>query len=377
MQRMEFLPSSGPSLGVEIELALVDRQHGGLCSAAPRLLEALAESPCHGTVKPELMQCYIELNTGVCERVDQAIGELSDSLRYVTAAADQLDVGLLWSATHPFSSWRDQQVTCNPRYRGLVDLLQDNARQLITFGLHVHVGVDSGDKAIMVCDRMLRYLPLLLAASANSPFWEGRATGLQAWRARVLEGLPTAGLPPFMRNWSEYVWLIHHLVETGFIQSIREIWWDIRPHHNFGTVEVRICDMPGSLQDTAGLVALIHCLVAQLSQQIDAGTYQHDCHPMLIRQNKWRAARYGLDAQLVDSFTHQLIPARESIAQLVDQLSGTADRLQCRPQLELVREMLGRPTWSQQQLERCGGGLPGPELVHWMLERSRQEMQVT
>ena len=116
-----------------------------------------------------------------------------------------------------------------------------------------------------------------------------------------MDGLPTAGLPPLMRNWSEYVWLINHLIETGYIESIREIWWDVRPHHNFGTVEVRICDTPGTLDDTLALVALVQCLVKALSDEIDHGAYQHDCHPMMVRQNKWRAARYGLDAQLVAS----------------------------------------------------------------------------
>lgn len=198
---------------------------------------------------------------------------------------------LYWSGTHPFSTWRDQQITPDKRYQGMVNLLQDTARQLVTFGLHVHVGVDSGDKAVMICERILRHLPLLLALSCNSPFWEGRVTGLNSWRSKVMEGLPTAGLPPLMRNWSEYVWLVNHLVETGYIESIREIWWDVRPHNTFGTVEVRICDIPGCFEDTLGLVALIQCLIKCLSDQIDHGAYQHDCHPMLIRQNKWRAAR--------------------------------------------------------------------------------------
>ena len=187
----------------------------------------------------------------------------------------------------------------------LIGLLQESARRLVTFGLHVHVGVDSGDKAIMICDRILQHLPTFLALSVNSPFWHGRNTGLHSQRSKVMETLPTAGLPPLMRNWSEYVWLMNNMVETGFIKTIREIWWDVRPHHNFGTVEVRICDMPPSLDDVLGLTALIQCLVHDLSQEIDRGTYQFDCHPFLIRQNKWRACRYGMDAKLVDAATHQ------------------------------------------------------------------------
>jgi glutamate---cysteine ligase / carboxylate-amine ligase len=372
MQRIEFNASDRPSLGVEIELALVGKD-GGLSSSSAQLLDTLPQLS-RGAIKPELMQCYIELNTGVCENVGQAIGELRDNLKTLRSVADPLGINLLWSATHPFSSWHDQRVTDNDRYRGLVSLLQDTARHLITFGLHVHVGVDSGDKAIMICDRMLRYLPLLLAASCNSPFWEARDTGLHSWRTRVMEGLPTAGLPPFMRNWSEYVWLINHLVETDFIQSIREIWWDIRPHHNFGTVEVRICDMPGSLSDAAALVALIHCLVKKLSDAIDEGTYQHDCHPMLVRQNKWRAARYGMDAKLVDSRTHQLVPARDTIRRLASELLPTAQLLNCESELQHLLQLADQPTWAQRQREQkqiCGGP---QELVQWMVEQSSADM---
>ena len=299
MSRLKFTPNLQPSLGVEVELALVDAQTMALSSAAPELLARLPEATRKG-VKPEIMRSYVELNTDVCRTVADAEADLRGKLNVLEPIADDLGLRLFWSATHPFSTWEEQQVTDNARYQGLIDLLQDTARQMVTFGLHVHVGVDSGDKAVMICDRMLRHLPTLLAASCNSPFWDGRATGLHSWRSRVIEGLPTAGLPPLMRNWSEYTWLINHLIETGYIETIREIWWDMRPHHNFGTVEVRVCDVPGSLEDVLTLTALIQCLVKHLSDEIDEGTYQHDSHPMIIRQNKWRAGRYGLEAQLVD-----------------------------------------------------------------------------
>ena len=198
------------------------------------------------------MQCVLEINTGVCETVGEAERDLRGKIAIVEAACDALGLRLWWGATHPFSSWLDQRITPDDRYLQLVNLLQEMARRLVTFGLHVHVGVDSGDKAVMICDRIMRHLPTLLALSVSSPFWEGRKTGLHSHRSKVMEGLPTAGLPTLMRNWSEYVWLVNHMIDTGFINTIREIWWDVRPHHNFGTVEVRVCDMPGNLQDTLG-----------------------------------------------------------------------------------------------------------------------------
>ncbi len=347
---MKFAASNSPSLGVEIELALVDAETMALRSANRQILERIRPE-FEGAIKQELMQCYLELNSKVCETVGEARVDLEAKLSEVQRIADELGVRLLWSGTHPFSSWKDQEVTDNARYRGLVNLLQDTARQLITFGLHVHVGVDSGDKAIMICDRIMNYLPVLLAASSNSPFWEGRVTGLHSWRSKVMDSLPTAGLPPVMRNWSEYVWLVNHLVETGYIETIREIWWDVRPHHNFGTVEVRICDIPGTLEDTLALSAFVQCLVAHLSSEIDRGTYQHDFHPIMVRQNKWRSARYGLDARLVSSSTHKTMPARQIIRGLVEELEPIAKQLHCQEELNAMLRIADAPTWARRQLD--------------------------
>lgn len=370
MSKIHFSESHAPTLGVELELALIDHETGALRSACPQLLEAMPE-PDRETVKPELMECYVEINTDVCQDVGEAREQLARQLKVMRHAADSIGVDLLWSATHPFSTWQDQQVSSKERYHRIVNVLQDTARQLVTFGLHVHVGVDSGDKAVMICDRILKYLPVLLAASGNSPYWENRNTGLNSWRTKVMEGLPTAGLPPFMRNWSEYAWLVKHLVDTGFIESIREIWWDVRPHHNFGTVEIRICDMPGRLDDAMGLVALVHCLVKYLSDAIDEGLYQHDCHPMLVRQNKWRAARFGLDAELVDSVTHELVPARKEIENMCQKLKGIAQDLNCANELQHLREFVQQKNWAQRQLDQVEKLGSQEAMVKWMVQESR------
>ena len=370
MTRLRFKPSPRPTLGVEVELALVDARTMALSSAAPDLLAAMPDA-LRGSVKPELMRCYVEVNSAVCNTVADADADLRGKLAALQAAADAAGLALYWSATHPFSTWRDQRVTDDARYAWLVESLQDTARQMVTFGLHVHVGVDSGDKAVMICDRMLRHLPVLLAASCNSPFWDNRVTGLQSWRARVVEGLPTAGLPPLMRNWSEYAWLVNHLTETGYIKTVREIWWDLRPHHDFGTVEVRICDVPGSLDDALALAALVQCLVVRMSDEIDDGTYQHDSHPMIVRQNKWHAARYGLDASLVESQAYRLEPVRRTLHDLVRDLGPTAERLGCGPYLRRVAGIADGPTWAQRQLDVLREVGDPAELVRRMTAGSR------
>jgi carboxylate-amine ligase len=333
------------------------------------ILEALPEGLGH-SVKPELMQCYLEINTGVCRDVDAVGRDLSAKVRAVQEVAGRLGLRLFWSGTHPFSLWQHQEVSPNERYHGLIDLLQESARRLVTFGLHVHVGVDTGDKAIMICDRIMSHLPTLLALSANSPFWNARRTGLHSQRVKVMEGLPTAGLPPLMRNWSEYMWLLNHMVETGFIKTIREIWWDVRPHHNFGTVEIRVCDMPPDLPSVLALTALIQCLVYDLSEEIDRGTYQFDCHPFMVRQNKWRACRYGLDAQLVDPATLKPVPARQVIRTLVKRLEGIGQTLGCADWLAAAGDLTEQPTGSARQLAHFERAGDYPAVVRAMLERS-------
>ncbi len=186
-----------------------------------------------------------------------------------------------------------------------------------------------------------------------------------------MEGLPTAGLPPLMRNWSEYVWLVTHLVETGFMNTVREIWWDVRPHHNFGTVEVRMCDMPGNLQDSLAIAAMIQCLVVALSDEIDRGTYQHDCHPMMVRQNKWRASRFGMEAELIDPFSGQPHPARAMACELVEMLQPFAQRLDCQQHLNRVIDLAKGKSWAGRQLEQLEQTQNKAEVVRHFTKLSR------
>lgn len=368
MGPISFARNDYPTLGVELELQMVDAKTFALSSSIMELLAELPEETAK-SVKPELMQSYLEINTGICRTVSDVREDLTGKLIDVTEAADKLGLKLFWAATHPFSSWRDQKITVNDRYYELVDLMQDVARRLVTFGLHIHVGVDSGDKAVMVCDRMLRYLPLLLSLSSNSPFWEGRNTGLHSNRSKIMEGLPTAGLPPTMRNWSEYTWLINHLISTGFINTIREIWWDIRPHHNFGTVEIRVCDMPANLEQVLSLTAFVQCLIKCISDEIDEGAYQLQHHPMMVQQNKWRATRYGIDASLVNSDSYQLYSVKDSTTHLVDLVSPMSERLKCTDELNGIYDLIHK-SGAKRQLEIMEQTGDRREVVKQMIEEN-------
>jgi carboxylate-amine ligase len=375
MAKIEFRRNERPTVGIELELGLIDASTLALTSAygllSARLTADGHQSEEHSHFKPELMQCVLEINTSVCETIGDAERDLRSKLAIVESACDAIGLKLWWGATHPFSTWQDQRITPDDRYLMLVNLLQEMARRLVTFGLHIHVGVDSGDKAVMISDRIMRHLPTLLALSVSSPFWEGRPTGLQSHRSKVMEGLPTAGLPTLMRNWSEYVWLVNHMIETGFINTVREIWWDVRPHHGFGTVEVRVCDMPGNLDDTLAISALVQCLVKALSDEIDNGTYQHDSHPMMVQQNKWRAARFGNRARLVDTDTYRSASVEDTVSHLVDLLRKTAVELKCDEYLNHCLTMARNPSSAQRQLDLMAETNDPYEVVRQLVDAAR------
>jgi carboxylate-amine ligase len=351
-----FHGNQWPTLGVEIELQLVDETTMALKSA---IADILVDIPpwLRDSVKPEFMQCYVEINTDVCRTVADVESDLTSKIRVVEETAARHDTRLFWAGTHPFSRWRDQQITPNERYYMLADRLQETVIRPVTFGLHVHVGVETGDKAIMIGDRLTRYLPLLLAVSANSPFWHARKTGHHAHRIEVLEGFPTGGLPPKMQTWDDYQSLVHQLQTGTFIESERELWWDVRPSAANGTIEVRICDMPPSLEDVVGLTALIQCLVRSLSNEIDKGIADHDIHPLVARQNRWRACRYGLDAMLVDPDTMVAVPARIALERLVRTLRPVARGLGCHRELRVLSQKAAGDNGALRQIaihERSG-----------------------
>jgi carboxylate-amine ligase len=348
MVRQQFRPSAEPSLGVELELQLVDScslaLRGAIDEILPRLPRSIVDA-----VKPEFFHSCIEINTSICRNLEEVRKDLIRKLYFVERAALRCGVSLAWGGTHPFSHWRDQHVVPTARYINLADNFRETLGRQLTFGLHVHVGVGSGDSAIRACNRMREYLPLLLALSANSPFWCGRATGLLAHRAEVISALPASGPPPRFGSWADYAALVERLITGGCIQSAKDLWWDARPSPSHGTVEVRVFDMPPDLPSVLGLTALVQCLVTLLSRESydiaeDAG------FEVAIRQNRWRAARYGVRAAFFDPKTARLIPVRDQIEALVERLSPVANELECGEGLAGVRMMAHQPTGAERQL---------------------------
>ena len=368
---IQFNASERSSLGVEVELEIVDRQSRELASAATDILAELgAGHPGgdHPKAKHELFECTIEIITGICTTVSEARDDLQGTLKEVAAAAERRGLGLLCSGTHPLSDWSEQRVSPDPRYARLVEEMQWLARRMQIFGVHFHVGVRSAEKSIAIANALTAYIPHFLALSASSPYWHGRDTGLASSRSKVFENLPTAGLPYRLENWQEFEQFMDTLVTANAITSIREVWWDIRPHPDFGTVELRICDGIPTLREVAGLAAMAQSLVEWLDTLIDRGHTLPVPKEWVIRVNKWRAARYGIDADIIADDQGTQVPLRQSVRELVEELSPVASRLGCLDELTSTLETLDHgPSYVRQRgIVTAGGGLA--DVVDSLLE---------
>jgi len=335
---IQFHGSPRPTLGVECELQVIDPQTRQLAPGVPAILERFG--PDEQRFKPELIRSNIEMITGICNNVDDVRRDLTERLGILMKVCDDLGYQLAGAGTHPFSLWADQLITENQRYLHLVERFAWAVRRLTIFGLHVHVGVESGEKAIAIVNTLMNYLPHLLSLSSSSPFWVGQDTGLYSSRVKIFELLPLAGLPHRLVNWSEFQRFMRVLLAAKTIETVREIWWDVRPHPGLGTVEIRICDMLPRLSDVIALTALIQSLVVWIGNQYDAGEEPKLLPAWVIGENKWRAARYGPDAEIIDNDRGHLCRLSEDIVRLTELLMPTAQRLECAHELARVPDIL-------------------------------------
>jgi YbdK family carboxylate-amine ligase len=360
---ISFVPSEETSVGVEWEIELVDLETRQLRSCASEILSEVAgdDDTLQPKVKHELLESIVEVNTGVCRTVGEAREDLLETVLRVRRAAETRGVGIMSSGTHPFTDWKTQEVVSDPRYARLVNRLQWLARRLQIFGVHVHVGVRSAAKVMPILNALTGYLPHILALSASSPYWKGHDTGLASARTKIFEQLPTAGEPPQLSDWKQFQGYIEALLSSDTIQTIREVWWDIRPHPDFGTIEFRICDGLPTIEEITAHAALSQCLVAWLDGELDRGCPLPTPAAWRVRENKWRAARHGLDAELIVDDQGTVLPITRAIEDLVERLRPVARMLGCETELLSILGVL--EAGASYQRQRATAAASGGNLV--------------
>jgi carboxylate-amine ligase len=319
------------TLGVEEEYMLLDATTFELCSRFDEVAEVLAGGPLEGRAHPELMQSTLEVASVVCRSVDELRSDLEAARRGIAAAIEPLGMRLGGAGAHPFSRAEDQLITTQDRYRWLVEQLQYVARRELVFGMHVHVAVPEPDLAMHVMESLLAELPVLLALSASSPFWRGEASGLASTRTAIFASMPRSGQPPRFSSYEDYLDMVGTMEDAGVIGDYTYLWWDVRPHPRLGTVEIRVMDVQFDLDQTLMLAAYVQASVARAIDEARRGVLPPARHRQLVSENKWAAARYGLDALLMDlaGDPRTRLPASELARRSVERLAPYARELGC------------------------------------------------
>jgi glutamate---cysteine ligase / carboxylate-amine ligase len=337
--------SPGYTVGIEEELMILDGESYELANAIERLLREGDENE----IKPELMESVLEIATPPCRSVPEAAEELRALRRRAAAVAREQGLCLGSAGTHPFALWEDQRIVARPRYRELIEALRFVARQELIFGMHVHIGMDDPEKAVHVANGMRVHVPVLLALSANSPFWRADATGLQSTRMPIFRAFPRVGIPPYYDGWEDYERRIRFMVDSGVMADPTFLWHDVRVHPKFGTVEVRACDSQTRVEHTVGLTALIQAMVKELAEHFDAGERLSDYPWEMLDENKWLAARHGLEGELVDLPSDARVATKELVRRLLDRLRPHAEDLGAADALDAVEDLLARGTGAHRQ----------------------------
>ena len=330
------------TLGIEEEFQLVDRrtlhQRSSIKSALEKGAPYFEEK-----IKPELTQSTVELISDICPDIATARKDLYTLRALMAKLADRDGLALVSAGTHPSSSWQDQDTTEKERYAELEEEFQDLIRSNVIFGMHVHVGVEDKELAIKLMNQARTWLPHLLAISTNSPFWNGRYTGIKSYRSALFKRIPRTGMPGILTSWNDFERYVQDLVEMGCIDNGKKIWWDMRPHPFFDTVEFRICDMPATIEDTLALAALCQALIAKLTwrheNNVDVPVLKRD----YLEENKWRAMRYGLDAEAIDFVKLRRLSMRDSINELLDFVEDVVDDLGSRHEMNYLRALMVSP----------------------------------
>ena len=337
------------TLGIEEEFQIVDPQTRELRSHVSEFLEEgkmlLGEQ-----VKPEMIQSMIEVGTGICRNIQEARTDITKLRAIISSLARKKGLAIVAASTHPISHWQDQKISDDQRYELLVEEIQMVARSLLIFGLHVHVGMADRERAIHIMNAARYFLPHVLALSTSSPFWLGHNTGLKSYRSEVFKKFPRTDIPDHFDSYSSFQRYVELLVKTGCIDNGRKIWWDVRPHAFFPTLEFRVCDIPTRVDDTIAIAALIQAIVAKLDKLIEKNLGFRLYRRMLIQENKWRAVRWGLDGKMIDFGKQKEVPVRDLIYELLEFVDDVVDDLDSRKEVEHIHVILQRGTSADEQL---------------------------
>jgi len=355
---IEYGTSARSNVGIEWELALVDRETGELCPAAPEVLAAIGAEHDEGypQVTAELLTNTVEVVSGPHARVRDAVTDLDAMIDRVRVATDPIGIDLMSSGTHPFSQWFEQDVTPDhERYATLIDRTRWWGRQMLIWGVHMHVGIEERDKVLPILNGLLTYYPHFQALSASSPYWAGVATGYASNRALLFQQLPTAGLPPQLGAWANYEEIVSDLTHVGVIDDHSELRWDVRPSPKWGTVELRFCDGLPTVREVASLTALAQCLVEDLSTKLDNGDEIDQLQPWFVRENKWRAARYGMEAIIIQDSSGNEADVKDDLRDLLVRLEPTAARLGCLDELMGIETTITEGASYERQLAVATG----------------------
>ena len=338
------------TLGIEEEYQIVHPETRELTSHKQQLVK-LANKELGDKAKAEMHQAVVEVASDICEDIHDAKKQLNTLRKVVSESAKSLGLRIAAAGTHPFSEWQKQLITPNPRYDEIISELQDAARSNLIFGLHVHVGIPDRSMALHLANSIRYFLPHIFALSTNSPFWEGRNTGFKSYRTKVFDKFPRTGIPDYFASLAEYDNYINLLIKTNCIDNAKKIWWDVRAHPFYPTIEIRICDIPMTTQETITIAALIQAVVAKLHKLREANLNFMLYKRALINENKWRASRYGIDGKMIDFGKNTQVDTRTLIYQLLDFVDDVLDDLGSREEIAYIHTILEKGTGAERQLK--------------------------
>jgi carboxylate-amine ligase len=358
------------NIGIEEEYQSIDPETRNLRSHIHAEIVSKGKTLLGETVKPEMHQSVVEIGTGVCKNIKDARVEICSIRRQIITLARENNLRLAAGGTHPFAQWRDQEIYPDDRYRTIVEDMKMVARANLIFGLHVHIGVEDRETAIQIMNGARYFLPHILALSANSPFWLGMDTGLRSYRCKVFDKFPRTQIPDLYQSWSEFENYVNLLIQTNCIDNAKKIWWDIRPHPHFPTLEFRICDMPMRVDETIAIAALCQAVIAKLYKLHERNLAFRHYSRALIMENKWRAARYGLDGKMIDFGKQTEVPVRELIGEILDFVGDVAEELDSVEEINYIRLMLEEGNGATQQLRVFAETGDLKQVVDYMIEQT-------